>query len=57
MKLRYYPNKNLKSQKKTILRYFSLLQSIVPKLLKDQIKMNVNIHKGSYNLRNKFKVS
>ena len=24
-----------------------------PKLLKDQIKMNVNIHKGDYNLRKK----
>ena len=24
-----------------------------PKLLKDQIKMNVNIRKGGYNLRNK----
>ena len=28
-----------------------------PKLLKDQIKMNVNIHKGGYNLRNRFQVN
>ncbi len=25
-----------------------------PKLLKDQIKMNLLVHKGGYNLRNKF---
>ena len=28
-----------------------------PKLLKDQIRMNVNINKGAYNLRNKFQVN
>jgi hypothetical protein len=28
-----------------------------PKLLKDQIRMNVNIDKGGYNLRNKFQVN
>jgi hypothetical protein len=28
-----------------------------PKLLKDQIRMNVNIDKGSYNLRNKFQMN
>jgi hypothetical protein len=29
----------------------------VPKLLKDQIKMNLMVHKGGYNLRNKFQVN
>jgi hypothetical protein len=28
-----------------------------PKLLKDQIRMNVNINKGGYNLRNIFQVN
>jgi hypothetical protein len=28
-----------------------------PKLLKDQIKMNFIVHKGGYNLRNKFQVN
>ena len=28
-----------------------------PKLLKDQIRMNVNINKSGYNLRNKFQVN
>jgi hypothetical protein len=28
-----------------------------PKLLKDQIKINVNVNKGGYNLRNKFQVN
>jgi hypothetical protein len=28
-----------------------------PKLLKDQIKMNLIVHKGGYNLRNKFQVN
>jgi len=28
-----------------------------PKLLKDQIRMNVNIDKGGYNLRNKFQIN
>jgi hypothetical protein len=28
-----------------------------PKLLKDQIWMNVNIDKGGYNLRNKFQIN
>ena len=28
-----------------------------PKLLKNQIKMNVKIHKGGYNLKNKFQVN
>jgi hypothetical protein len=28
-----------------------------PKLLKDKIRMNSNIKKGGYNLRNKFQVN
>jgi len=28
-----------------------------PKLLRDQIRMNVNIDQGGYNLRNKFKIN
>jgi len=40
----------------------TFLQNIVniehaPKLLNDQIRMNVNINKGGYNLRNKFQVN
>ncbi len=46
-------------QQRLFIRMATFIQNIVnidqaPKLLKDQIKMNFNVHKGGYNLRNKF---
>jgi len=35
--------------------YITIYQA--PKLLKDQIKINLIVHKGGYNLRNKFQVN
>jgi hypothetical protein len=49
-------------QHRLFIRMATFLHNIVnieqaPKLLKDQIRMNVNIDKGGYNLRNKFQMN
>jgi hypothetical protein len=49
-------------QHRLFIRMATFIHNIVnieqsPKLLKDQIRMNVNIKKGGYNLRNKFQVN
>jgi hypothetical protein len=46
-------------QHRLFIRMATFLHNVVnieqaPKLFKDQIRMNVNINKGGYNLRNKF---
>jgi hypothetical protein len=49
-------------QHRFFIRMATFLHNIVnieqaPKLLKDQIRMNVNIDKGGYNLRKKFQMN
>jgi len=49
-------------QHRLLIRMATFLHKIVnieqaPKLLTDQIRMNVNINKGGYNLKNKFQVN
>jgi len=49
-------------QYRFFIRMATFLHNIVnieqaPKLLRDQIRMNVNIDQGGYNLRNKFKIN
>jgi len=49
-------------QHRLFIRMATFIHNIVnidqaPKLLKDQIKMNLIVHKGGYNLRNKFQVN
>jgi hypothetical protein len=49
-------------QHRLFIRMATFIHNIVnidqaPKLLKDQIKMNLLVHKSGYNLRNKFQVN